>query len=345
MRSMSFLAGAAVALASVAAGAAHSPAPSLFAAFGDVTYLDDEATGAITVVADPAGGTSATPEIVALTTQPGTGVVYGLDVGDIFDVNPGATQLLTFDQAGKVSSSTRVTYQGNDVQLAEGLSFAPNGDLWVSFHVDETNFSVSGHLGIIDPATGVVRASSVVLLSGGTQNDGDALEFVGNTLIVSDNLLSLGTTLFTVNRATGALTAIGPVADAAGNQYEIAELAWDGRTLWGESFTGNGSGTTGRLLQINTGNARATVVGPAGGREILDGLTVANIGGGGGGGGCDCCHGNGKGHDCDCCHGNGKGHDCDCDHGNGKGHDCDDDDDHGHDRDRHDHHPSRTWRH
>jgi hypothetical protein len=252
-----------------AVGGLASAGPRLFAAGGGATYDDDEATGQLTVLADPAGAPTATPQLQALATDR-HGTVHGLDLGATPDA---PVELLTFDHAGRVATSRTMSYLGATVMLAEGLAFGPRGALWVTFHVDGERSFQSGHLGVVDPATGVIAPASVVALSGGTQDDGDMIEFIGDTLYLGDETSSIGTTLFTVDRATGALSTIGEVRDAT-TWYQLTDLAWDGRHLWGETFAGHGEAGTGRLIRIDPANAAATLVGPAAGRVVLDGITV-----------------------------------------------------------------------
>lgn len=209
--------------------------------------------------------------------------MWGIDLGDAGKTQ---VQLISIDATGHVSSAKTMSYLGQPVGLAESLSFAPNGALWVGFHWDgDLDFFRSGHLGVVDPATGVIDPATVVKLSGGTQDDADMIEFVGHTLFVGDNLNNIGTTLFTADLSTGALTQVGPIQDN-NTFYEVADLAWDGTRLFGETFTGFGNPGSGRLIEIDVGNGAATLVGPVGGRTILDGLTRAgrmhHHGGGGG---------------------------------------------------------------
>src|SRR5262249_19757272 len=160
-----------------------------------------------------------------LATDPHRGVIWGIDLGGF----PNApVELDQIDATGHVASARTLSYQGQVVSLAEGLAFAPDGRLWVTFHVDELNGFVSGHLGVLDPATGVIDPTTVVVLTHGTQNDGDAIEFVGHTLYLADTSLTISTILFTVDLRTGVLTQVGKIADAGGAIYEVTDMAWDG---------------------------------------------------------------------------------------------------------------------
>jgi hypothetical protein len=173
-----------------------------------------------------------------------------------------------------VTSSQTINYLGAPVVLAEGLSFSPGGVLYISFHVDGERGFQSGHVGVIDPATATIDATTAVQLSQGSENDGDMLEFVGDTLYLGDVTITIGTFLYTVDLATGALTAVGEIGDAI-EFFQLSDLAWDGRRLFGETFTGHGAPGTGRLIEIDPATARATVIGPAPDRELVGGITVA----------------------------------------------------------------------
>jgi hypothetical protein len=277
----------------LAALAPSSADAALLGAAGNTTFRVDAASGGLAVVADPAGALLPVPEIGALATDQANGAVWGIDYAG-YPNSP--VQLATFDDKGRITSRKTFTYLGLPVELAEGLAFGPNGLLWVTFHGEGDLGFQSGYLGIVDPASGAIQADSVVRLSNGSQDDGDMIEFIGGTLYLADNTFSVGTWLFTVDRATGVQREVGRVLDG-GTQLQLTDLAWDGRHLYAESFAGLRDADSGRLVEIDPNTASARVIGPAGGREILDGITVAGTVPEGRGGGGHGHHGRG-GHDC-----------------------------------------------
>lgn len=231
----------------------------------DVTYRVDSSNGTLSVLADPAGGATAAPILIGLDTSK-QGVVYGLDVGGWPTL---AAELVSFDAAGQVVSTAQLSYQGQPVLVAEGLAHAPNGRLWISFGAgNDYEFFESGHLGVVDPATGIIDPATVVTLSGYHNVDADSLAFVGGTLYMTDNLFGLWTNLYTVDLTTGATTLVGKVEDAQG-AYQVTDIAADGNVLYAETYNYDG---TGRLIRINRATGAATTIGAA--RSILNGLTV-----------------------------------------------------------------------
>lgn len=229
----------------------------------DATYRVDTSSGALSVLADPAGGTT----LIRLATNK-SGVVYGIEFGGWPSF---AMELVSFDAAGQVASTAQITYQGEPVLLAEGLAFAPNDRLYIGFgFAADYDFYQSGHIGIVDPATGVIDPASVIDMAAVNYHnaDIDALEFVGGTLYMTDNLFGLWTNLYTVDLTTGSVTLVGKVENAGG-AFQVTDLAADGNTLYGETYNHDG---TGRLITINRNTAAATTVGNV--HSILNGLTV-----------------------------------------------------------------------
>lgn len=265
----------AVAGAILALCSAAWAAPRLVSAGGDATYLDDAATGDVTVLANPAGATTATPEIVALATDPRTDAVYGIDLGDFLSSR---VSLLELDSTGHVIASQPITYQGQPVPLAEALAFTPRGTLYVSFRLatDAGAGTVSGHVAVLDPATAAIDPATAISLSGGTQNDGDALEFIDGTLYLLDTSANIGTYLFTVDLNSGALTKIDQIF-VGGAAYQVNDVAWDGHELFAEGYA-IADRADGKLLVIDPATARGTLVGPSTSRPTMDGLTILHHG-------------------------------------------------------------------
>ncbi len=232
---------------------------------GDVTYRVDTSSAALSVLADPAGGATAVPLLIGLATDK-DGVVWGLDVGGWPTL---AAELVSFDETGAVASTAQITYQGAPVLVAEGLTFAPNGRAWISFGAGaDYEFFQSGHLGAVDTATGIIDPASVVTLSGYHNVDADSLEFVGGSLYMTDNLFGLWTNLYTVDLTSGVPALVGKVENASG-AFQVTDLAADGNTLYGETYSQDG---TGRLITINRNSGAASTIGAP--HSILNGLTT-----------------------------------------------------------------------
>jgi hypothetical protein len=238
------------------AALAKPPTSPLIGGANSQVYGLDQATGAAVLIDD----WQTSSYILGMTTD-SAGVVYALDV----DLNAGLAWLDRFDSNGALAAQVPLTYLGTQVGLAEGLSFAPNKSLYVSFRYGTDHIFQSGHVGVVNPATGVINPSNVVQLSGVAASDGDTLEFIGGQLYVDDVSIGFGSFLSTVDLSTGVETFIGE-----NTASYIDDLAWDGHTLWAVA-TDVATGA-GQLLVIDRSNAAATLVGATG--TVVNGLTT-----------------------------------------------------------------------
>lgn len=234
---------------------AKQPPEILLTAEDNATFTEAANTGVLAPLANPAGATTADPSLQAMTTCP-SGTVYAVDFGDFPD---GPVQVVEISATGTVVGSVPITYQNQDVNVADGIACSSAGDVYVSFHADEPGWFQSGHLGLLDPITGEIDTASVIKMTGGAQNDGDMIEWVGPKLFLGDIIYGSRTELYTVNLVTGALTDVGDMS-VIGVAYEIDELAECNGTLYA-----NGSPvsnlSTASFMTINTSNAKAKLIG------------------------------------------------------------------------------------
>ncbi|MFN8523580.1 MAG: hypothetical protein U0821_10835 [Chloroflexota bacterium] len=240
------------------AAAQTSPVGFAVDSNADILYCVNLATGATTAI-----GNVGFADVDGLTFD-SNGVLFGTD--DASDM------LITINLT--TGAGTAVGKLGLDTvsPLDTGLTFDPQGNLFV---VEETGLSLSR----VNRNTG-------------------AATFIGSTFpFFLTGLTARGSTLFaltvagpgqsdslaTVDKATGAVTVIGPLTNV---NIVDGGLDFDGNgTLWGID-DGNG-GAQGRIFTVNPNTGVATIVATTitGFDSLAINPNITSCGGGGGGGG------------------------------------------------------------
>ena len=100
---------------------AMAHATTLIGASGDAVYRVDAKTAAISPLSDPSGAT----ELIALTTDPRSGAVYGIDYAE-------PLSLVQLDADGFVASSVPITY----LDFSGLLSFPSEWALSITVYVE-----------------------------------------------------------------------------------------------------------------------------------------------------------------------------------------------------------------
>jgi hypothetical protein len=185
------------------------PATTLYGIIGNHLVTIDQTTGNATEV-----GIINTSGATAMTYDPYRDVLYCLANST---TDP---KLITIDRTtAETALVGPIELAGHDpgfLTFVESLAFNP-ADRFL--YGTAGTYPISSMLLRIDPATG--NATQIASISGTTENDGDSLVFINDTLYVVDSPDSV---LFTVNLSTGAAIYIGDIG------YNNAKLAYNPET-------------------------------------------------------------------------------------------------------------------